>query len=147
MTKEKVSFENLFDEIIEDISENGKSLRDAILNKMSTRTFYEILESDENKQKRYARACELRADKIAEDTLNIADSIGDDIITLDDGREVENQRVIQRDRLRVDTRKWLLAKLHPKKYGEKNTTELTGANGKDLSPTVIVFKDFQNERT
>ena len=33
------------------------------------------------------------------------------------------------DRLRVDTRKWILSKLVPKKYGTKVTAEITGADG------------------
>lgn len=82
----------------------------------------------------YACACEQRADKIFEETLNIADEMGNDIITLEDGREIENQRVIARDRLRVDTRKWFLSKLHPKKYGERSGLEITGKDGKDLIP-------------
>ena len=36
-----------------------------------------------------------------------------------DGNEVVNHNVIQRDRLRVDTRKWYLSKLNPKKYSDK----------------------------
>ena len=36
---------------------------------------------------------------------------------------------IQRNRLRVDTMKFLMSKLAPKRYGEKTQTELTGANG------------------
>ncbi|HEY5808152.1 MAG TPA: hypothetical protein VIT67_09310, partial [Povalibacter sp.] len=37
--------------------------------------------------------------------------------------------VIARSRLRVDARKWYAGKLHPKKYGDKVQTELTGAGG------------------
>jgi hypothetical protein len=45
-------------------------------------------------------------------------------------REVD-QEAINRSRLRVDTRKWLLAKLLPKVYGEK--LEHAGAIGVDLT--------------
>ena len=41
------------------------------------------------------------------------------MITLPDGREVIDQAVVNRDRLRVDSRKWLLSKMNPKKFGEK----------------------------
>ena len=40
-----------------------------------------------------------------------------------------NGEAIQRSRLRVDTRKWALSKLMPKKYGDKLQTELTVPEG------------------
>lgn len=43
-----------------------------------------------------------------------------------------NGEHVQRSRLRVDSRKWLLSKLHPSQYGER--TAITGANGRDLIP-------------
>jgi hypothetical protein len=39
---------------------------------------------------------------------------------------------VQRSRLRIDTRKWLLAKLQPKKYGDVQQTQLTGPGGGPL---------------
>lgn len=116
----------LFDAIIQDISENGVSLFAALKNRLSSTTFYAFMDEDESRIKRYARATELRAEKMAEETLDIADSVDNDLITLPDGREVVNNNVINRDRLRVDTRKWLLAKMHPKKYGDKISTEISG---------------------
>lgn len=150
--KGKEAIEMLFNEVINEISENGKSLISALKGRLSSQTFYDYLDKNEEWSKKYARATELRAEKMAEETLEIADCIGDDVMILPDGREVENQRVINRDRLRVDTRKWLLAKLHPKKYGEKISQELTGAGGKDLIPprtltkdeAVELWKDFEN---
>jgi hypothetical protein len=102
--------------------------------------FYEWVSADKQLCDQYARAMEIRMDDMAEDTLQIADGEGDDIITLPDGREFENQKVIARDRLKVDTRKWLMSKMYPKKYGEKISQELTGKDGKDLIPerTIIV---------
>ena len=42
---------------------------------------------------------------------------------------VVNGEAIQRSRLRVDARKWLLSKLAPKKYGDKIETTLQGPDG------------------
>ena len=53
----------------------------------------------------YARAKELAMEKMAEEILEIADSA--DFTTYNPKR------------LQVDTRKWLMSKLAPKKYGEK----------------------------
>jgi hypothetical protein len=108
----------LFDEIITDISENGMSAITAMKGKMSSATFYELLK-DKEKLNKYARATEMRADIMADEILEISDNVGGDIMTMKDGREVVDNAVVQRDRLRVDARKWLLAKLQPKKYGDK----------------------------
>jgi hypothetical protein len=58
---------------------------------------------------RYARAREIGLDLMAEETLAIADNLEEDA----------NSR-----RVRVDTRKWLLSKLAPKRYGDR--LELAG---------------------
>lgn len=116
--KGKIELDKLFDKIIVEIAE-GASLISSLKGKMSTQTFFVLLEEDDNKSKRYARATEIRAETIAEEIINISDNIGSDIVTLPDGREVVDHAVVQRDRLRVDSRKWLLSKLQPKKYGDK----------------------------
>lgn len=139
--KGKEAIEVLFNEVIDEIAENGKSLISALKGRISSATFYDFMDENNDRLKKYARATELRAEKMAEETLEIADCIGDDVMILPDGREVENQRVINRDRLRVDTRKWLLSKLHPKKYGEKISQEVTGKDGKDLIPPRTLTKD------
>lgn len=56
---------------------------------------------------------------MAEDILLIADDNGKDTYVSEDGVEQTDHDVIARARLRVDTRKWLLSKLQPKKYGDK----------------------------
>lgn len=81
------------------------------------------LNSDDN-VKLYVRARESQADKFAEDIIQIADDGLNDSYTDEDGKVVVNHDVIARSRLRVDARKWLAAKMAPKKYGEK--LELAG---------------------
>jgi hypothetical protein len=82
-------------------------------------TFYAWILSDEKKQKKYACACEVRADNLFEELLTISDATDKDVIIDMDGNKVTNHNVIQRDRLRVDSRKWILSKMMPKKYGDK----------------------------
>ncbi len=71
----------------------------------------------------YARGVELRAMRWAEEALEIADDGTNDWVkrhTEDDGTKVVcDHEHIQRSRLRVDTRKWLLSKVLPKVYGDK----------------------------
>lgn len=77
----------------------------------------------------YARAREAQADKLAEEALQIADDGRSDTYVDGDGNVKTDTEVIQRSRLRVDTRKWLASKMAPKKYGDKIQAEHTGANG------------------
>ena len=120
MAYTKQQIETIFNTICERV-ENGEALRSVLKDKdmPSNKTFYEWVDNDETKVKRYMRACEERANSIFEDIINISDNVEQDIITLPDGREVENKAVIARDRLRVDARKWAASKLNPKKYGDK----------------------------
>lgn len=68
----------------------------------------------------YARAREIGYQAWADSMVDIADdSTGDPA----------------RDRLRVDTRKWIMSKALPKIYGDKQTTELTGPEGGPLTVT------------
>lgn len=122
MTKD---LNKLFDEIIIEISENGKSAIAALKGRMSTSTFYQLLE-DENKAKKYVCACAMRAEVMANEIIDISDDQENDVIITPDGNEVINHNAINRSRLRVDTRKWLLSKLQPKKYGDKLDVEHSG---------------------
>lgn len=74
----------------------------------------------------YARAREVGYQKMADDLVDIAD--GKTVKWTDDDADAAtdavNPNVVQRDRLRVDTRKWLLSKALPKIYGEKSTVDL-----------------------
>jgi hypothetical protein len=124
--------DKIFDIVIESIC-NGNSLRKSCNNVIPCKTFFEWMSNDELKSKQYAYACTERADFIFEQTLNISDNVENDMITLEDGREVVNNAVIQRDRLRVDTRKWFLSKINPKKYGEKQIIDNTSSDG-TMSP-------------
>ena len=66
--------ESLFDDIITDISDNGKSLISSLKGRMSSQTFYDMLEKDSEKSKRYARATDERADLMADEILTISDN-------------------------------------------------------------------------
>jgi hypothetical protein len=120
MAYSKEEIESIFNEIIKQISE-GKSLR-AVLRQSDmpdSKTFYKWIDDEKDKSLQYVRACNERSDGIFDDLLTIADATEDDIIMSEDGKVVTNHNVIQRDRLRVDARKWALSKMNPKKYGDK----------------------------
>lgn len=75
---------------------------------------------------RYAHACQVRLHVLAEDLLEISDDGRNDTWVDEDGKEHTNYDVIQRSKLRVDTRKWLLSKLKPEKYGRRQKLEHSG---------------------
>ena len=86
----------------------------------------------------YARAREAQADKLAEEALQIADDGRSDTYVDGDGNVKTDTEVIQRSKLRVDTRKWLASKMAPKKYGDK--VAIGGAD--DLGPVQTANRDM-----
>ena len=97
-----------FEEVCRRI-EQGESLRRILRSDhapLSQTVFYELLQ-DREKNVRYARAREIYADSVFEEMLDIADCEDLDIIETDEGPRVYHD-VIERDRLGVDTRKWML---------------------------------------
>lgn len=101
------------------------------------------LAAHETFRDQYARAKEAQLEHMADELLDIADDGSNDWMERRnaDGstHEVVNGEHIQRSRLRVDSRKWLLSKLVPKKYGDRVMNEHTG---KDGGP--IVTDDLSN---
>lgn len=95
------------------------------------------LEDFEAFRGQYARAREAQADHMADEILSIADDGLNDTYRDDDGNVRTDTDVIARSKLRVDARKWLAAKMAPKKYGEKVTQEVTGADGGPVEFTAI----------
>lgn len=135
MAYKKDEIELMFETICKKV-ESGKPLRQILKeeNMPSTKTFFEWVDEDSKKVKRYVRACEIRADIIFDEMIEIADDQEDDIIIGEGGKEYVNHNVINRARLRVDTRKWILSKMNPKKYADKidittDNQKLTGATG------------------
>lgn len=88
----------------------------------------------------YARAREAQMDAMAEECLDIADD-GTNDYGFKEGDTTEGASAnpvflsehVQRSRLRVDTRKWLMSKMAPKKYGDFQRTELSGPDGKAIT--------------
>ncbi|WP_431290413.1 terminase small subunit protein [Burkholderia cepacia] len=80
----------------------------------------------------YARARDMQAEGMADEILEIADDGRNDWMEIQnrDGENIGwkvNGEAVQRSRLRIDARKWLLSKLLPKKYG----TSPPDGNGDD----------------
>jgi hypothetical protein len=80
-------------------------------------TVFRWLRTKEDFCEQYTRAKEESTEALSEDMLEIADDKDGDP---------------QRDRLRIETRKWLASKLKPKKYGDKVDLTHSGPGGKPI---------------
>ena len=99
-----------------DIIISGKSLRTALTKvKLSSQTFFIWIREDEILSKQYARATCERAELMFEDMLDIADK-SPKLTNTKFGTTVDTGD-IQHKRVKIDTRKWALSKMNPKKYG------------------------------
>lgn len=119
----------IINEICERVT-NGEALRN-ICNEdgqISSTTFYEWLDDDEDKQERYTRAGKDRANHIFEDILDIADNQEKDVLEDKDGNEYINHNVINRAKIRIDARKWMLGKMDPTKYADTSKLQLEGGD-------------------
>lgn len=85
--------------------------------------------------RQYACAREVQAELYADDIVDIADDDTEDVLFTDDG-PVPNTARIQRDRIRIDSRKWVVVKLLPR-FAEKLTL-----NGGDAP---IRYENVTNE--
>ena len=114
--------ENIFNQIIIEII-GGRSLKSILKDEgmPSINTFYKWIEGCEIKMNHYARAMNIRADYLFEEIIEISDDSSNDTIETDNG-PVMNSEFVQRSRLKVDARKWVVSKMNPKKYGEKQET-------------------------
>ena len=92
----------------------------------SQQSVYTWLKQDEDFLERYARAREAQADKLAKEILELSDKIEDD-----------NPVKVQRARLQVDSRKWLAARLAPKKYSDHITHDVKGG-GIKFQPQILI---------
>jgi hypothetical protein len=76
----------------------------------------------------YTRAREIGYHAMADELVEISDDGSNDWMERE-GVEVPNGEHMQRSRLRVDTRKWLMSKALPKMYGDKTFHEHGGTDG------------------
>lgn len=125
--------QQIFDTVCERLAD-GESLRAICSDEdmPSTHSFLKWVDRDEELARQYARARESQADAIFDEILDIADDARNDWMKTngkDDEGYIVNGETARRSQIRIDARKWMAGKLRPKKYGEKYTAELTGANG------------------
>lgn len=113
--------------VICDLIADGLSLRQICSNEglPSRSTVNDWLSKKHGFNKQYVAAKMVCADLFADEIIEIADDGSRDYTKDKDGRMVPDFDHIQRSRLRVDARKFIISKLAPKKYGDKQDINLT----------------------
>jgi len=104
------------------------------------KTFEDWTEKDDALSARYTRAREKRADHIFEEMLDIANTpqIGTIETAKEWGTEIKTADMIEHRRLQIETRKWMLGKMAPKRFGDK--LDLTHANPDGTGLTIQVLR-------
>lgn len=116
--------QELADEICDRIMVGEPVRQIALLEHMPAEgTIYRWLANIPAFQEQYTRAKEAQAERFAEELLEIADNGTNDWIERENERTgerylVQNTEAVARSKLRVDTRKWAMGKMKPKKYGD-----------------------------
>jgi hypothetical protein len=74
----------------------------------------------------YARARDCQADFYADEIIDIADELGEGV----------DSNAINIAKLRIDSRKWKVARMSPRKYGDKQQIDHTSSDD-SFKPTII----------
>lgn len=107
-------------------------------------TIWQWIRKNENFARLYHEAKKLQMDMYAEDIINIADdSVGDIRMAYDKfGNKIPevNFESVKRSELRVKARQWLMERLAPKKYNERNLSESgPDANSPSINATIKIM--------
>lgn len=88
----------------------------------SLQTFFSWLRLHKEFLDQYARAKEEAVDAMAEEIQDIADESANDYMLVKYGKEwvtVQNKEAMMRSKMRIEVRQWIMAKIKPRKYGNK----------------------------
>jgi len=135
--------QEIFNTVIHRVK-NGDSLRKIIkeLGKPEIGTFYDWLDADKEKQQIYARACSYRAEQLFDEIEEISRNTEmGEVITesSEKGVTVTKSDMWNHRRLKVDSLKWMLAKMNPRKYGDKIDIHSNGEQIANIAPVVNVY--------
>ena len=140
--------EKQFEAICRRVS-NGETLaavcRDRGMPVRSTVQWWVVSDTPAGTAARYARAREAQAEAWADQIIELADLCreGVKITKKGDGKvEQVTGDMVERARLQVDSRKWLMARLHPRAYGERVQQQQLDKNGNpaDQSPQMVIYQ-------
>lgn len=116
----RVEYEQIFERVIEDVY-RGESLKSLLADDPRVRSYEDFMrwiKRDPTRSERFKEAQEMRTEFIAGEILEISDGLGSIDPTSND--------TVNRDKLRIETRKWLMGAHNKKRYGEVKQIELGG---------------------
>jgi hypothetical protein len=131
--------------ICNDVVENKISFNEAVTNSViGLVSFYQWIAGNDELQKLYNYARTVRSDVLFEEIIEIADKTEEGVVIKETERGIETRTgdMTEHRRLRVDARKWVVAKMQPKKYGDKLEVESTQ---KQTIEYVNVSKQFPDK--
>lgn len=104
------------------------------------------LARNEEFRKQYAQARESQAEILADEIVELADTCREGVRTkvTDKGIETITGDMVERSKLQVDARKWVAARLLPKKYGD--SVKLGDMQGNPLG-FFVTFADAGDKTT
>jgi hypothetical protein len=115
-----VEYQQIFERVIEDVY-RGRSLQSLIQDDfrlISYEDFLRWVRRDPTRHERFKEAQEMRTEFLAGEILEIADGV--------EAVDPTSNDTVNRDKLRIDTRKWLMSAHNKKRYGEVKQVELGG---------------------
>lgn len=127
-----------------------KTMCDTIEGMPKPGVIYRWLSSNDEFRDKYAHARSEQADYMADEILKICDDSENDYMEAKHGSDFgkSNPENVNRARLRVDTRKWLMSKLQPKKYGDKMdvTVRDDKYEGKSLEELQAIAAEYASRK-
>lgn len=136
----------------------GESLREICLSEdmPDKSNVFRWLANNEEFRDQYNIARVVQADYYSEEIIEICDDGTNDWMARRSESEkgagvntgwVLNGEHVQRSRLRVDTRKWVAARLNPKKYGDRLTNEHSGPDGGPIETVTEIKRTIVDPRS
>ena len=116
-TQYAIMFENFIEQVY-----RGRSLRSLVEDDprlVSYEDFLRWIKRDPQRHERFKEAQEARTEFLAGEILEIADGV--------ESIDPNSNDTVNRDKLRIDTRKWLMSAHNKKRYGESKQIELAGS--------------------
>lgn len=107
-------------------------------------TIYEWLIKVPSFGEEYYKAKRNQVTRLIDECIDIADDSGFDAIVNAAGNVVCNNEAINRARLRIYARQWMAERLEPKKYGQKNQTEIIDNSHQQAETRNLVEKCKKN---
>jgi len=132
--------ERIITEICDKVIEEKISFNEAVKESdISLVSFYKWISKSDELQTLYKYARDVRSDVLFEQIIEIADTTeeGTVVETDDHGRTKEKTGdMTQHRRLKIDSRKWVVSRMSPKKYGDK--LDLSSADGSMTPKSTVV---------